>query len=104
LVEAASLEGIVSEAISADGVQTYKPDPGIYRYAADRIGTDIGDILHVSGGSMRDVWGAKHAGMRTAWLNRPEKQFPRESLGMAPDWEIESFLDLADRLTGTSEV
>lgn len=104
LVAAASLDGIVSEAISADGVQTYKPDPGIYRYAADRIGTDIGDILHVSGGSMRDVWGAKHAGMRTAWLNRPEKHFPRESLGVAPDMQVESFLDLADRLAASSEL
>lgn len=103
LIDAASLDGIVSGAISADGVRIYKPDPGIYRHAADQTGTDIGEILHVSGGSMRDVWGAKHAGMRTAWVNRPAKHFPRESLGMEPDMEVESFLDLADRLTASSE-
>lgn len=99
LVDAADLEGIVSDTISADEVETYKPDAEIYRHAAGRTDTVIDGILHVSGGSMRDVWGAKHAGTRTAWLNRPEKAFPRESLGVDPDWTVEGFLDLADRLT-----
>lgn len=102
LIDAAGLDGIVEDAISADEVETYKPAAGIYEHAADRTGTAIGDIVHVSGGSMRDVWGAKHAGMRTAWLNRPEKSFPAESLGAAPDWTVESFHDLADRVTDPS--
>ena len=98
LVEAADIEGIVSDAISADEIETYKPDPEIYRHAAARTGTPIDRILHVSGGSMRDVWGAKHAGMRACWLARPEKSRPREYLGIDPDVEAESFLDLADRI------
>ncbi len=102
LIDAARLDGIVEDAISADEVQTYKPAAGIYEHAADRTGTAIGDILHVSGGSMRDVWGAKHAGMQSAWLNRPEKSFPAESLGPAPDLTVESFNELADRLIDSS--
>lgn len=98
LVEAAELEGVVSGTISADEVGTYKPDREIYRHAAARAGTPIDRILHASGGTMRDVWGAKHAGMRTCWLARPEKSPPREHLGADPDLEAESFLDLADRI------
>lgn len=98
LVEAADLEGTVSDAISADEVETFKPDPEIYRHAAARTGTPIDRILHVSGGTMRDVWGAKHAGMHACWLSRPEKSLPREHLGVDPDVEVESFLDLADRI------
>ncbi len=99
LVEAADLEDVVEDAVSADEVERYKPEPTIYRHAAARADTPVGRVLHVSGGTMRDVWGAKHAGMRTAWLCRPSKPFPRESLGPEPDLTVESFHDLADRLT-----
>lgn len=98
LLEVADLEGVVVDAVSADEVETYKPDPEIYRHAAARTGTPIDRILHVSGGAMRDVWGASHAGMRTCWLARPEKAPPREFLGADPEMEAESFRDLADRL------
>lgn len=98
LVEAAELEGVVSGVVSADEVRTYKPDREIYRHAAARAGTPIDRILHVSGGTMRDVWGAKHAGMHSCWLARPEKFPPREHLGADPDLEVGSFLDLADRI------
>lgn len=47
---------------------------------------------------MRDVWGAKHAGMKAGWLRRPEQNAPSERLGRDPDIVIESFDDLADRL------
>lgn len=98
LVEAAGLGDLVTDTISADEIETYKPDPAIYRHAADRVDTPIEDVLHVSGGGMRDVWGAKHAGMRAGWLNRPEQNAPREHLGRDPDVVVESFHDLADRL------
>ncbi|MFB6107732.1 MAG: haloacid dehalogenase type II [Haloplanus sp.] len=98
LVDAAGVEGVVEDAISADEVETYKPDAEIYRHAAARTGTPIGKVLHASGGTMRDVWGAKHAGMHAAWMNRPEKGAPRERLGADPDLVVSDFEDLADRL------
>ncbi len=97
LVEAANLGDIITDTISADEVETYKPDPRIYRHAADRTGTPIDRLLHASGGNMRDVWGAKHAGMQTAWVSRPQAQQPRESLGRSPDLVVDGFGDLADR-------
>ncbi|MFB6167621.1 MAG: haloacid dehalogenase type II [Haloferacaceae archaeon] len=98
LVEAAEIGDLVGGAISADEVETYKPNAAIYRHGAARVGAPIDEILHVSGGGMRDVWGAKHAGMKTAWLARPEKTLPRESLGPAPDAVVESLGEVADRL------
>ena len=98
LVEAANLGGTITATISADEIETFKPDPELYRHAAARTGTPIDRILHVSGGGMRDVWGAKHAGMHAAWLARPVKQLPRESLGPAPDLVVADFHELLDRL------
>jgi len=97
LVEAANLGNIITDTISADEVETYKPDPGIYAHAADRTGTAIDNMLHASGGNMRDVWGAKHAGMQTAWISRPQRRHPRESLGQSPDLVVDGFGDLADQ-------
>ncbi|WP_435180583.1 haloacid dehalogenase type II [Halorussus sp. AFM4] len=99
LLAAAELEHVVADAISADDIEVYKPDPAIYRHAAAVVGEPIDRILHVSGGGLRDVWGAKHAGMRTAWLSRPAQDAPREELGQDPDLVVEDFRDLADRLS-----
>jgi 2-haloacid dehalogenase len=98
LVEAAGIEDLIGGTISADEVETYKPNAEIYRHGAARVGAPISEIVHVSGGGMRDVWGAKHAGMQTAWLARPEKTLPRESLGPDPDAVVESLGEVADRL------
>jgi 2-haloacid dehalogenase len=98
LVAAADLEALITDTISADEIETYKPDPAIYRHAATRTGTPIEEMLHVSGGGLRDVWGAKHAGMNAGWLARPEQSAPREELGQDPDIVIGSLHELADRL------
>ena len=98
LVERADLGALVSDTISADEIGTYKPDPAIYRHAGRRTGADLEKILHVSGGGMRDVWGAKHAGMKAAWLARPAQRSPREHLGRDPDIVVEDLYRLADVL------
>ena len=100
LLEAAGLTDVVTDAISADEVETYKPHPRLYEHAAARTDTPIGEVLHVSGGNMRDVWGAKSAGMQTAWLCRPSQPAVRESLGPAPDMTVTDFHDVADQLIG----
>lgn len=98
LVSTADIGDVVADTISADEIETYKPDPAIYRHAARRVGVPIEEILHVSGGGFRDVWGAKHAGMKAGWLARPEQSVPREDLGRDPDFVVGSLDELADRL------
>lgn len=101
MVEQADIGMLVEDTISADEIEMFKPDPAIYRHSADKIGVPIENILHVSGGTMRDIWGANNAGMQTVWLNRPGKHYPTESLGEDPDFTIESIHDIAELLGPT---
>ena len=56
-------------------VGLFKPDPAIFRYAADELGGDPGRMMMVGDSFERDVRPAKEAGMKTAWLEGME---PRE--------------------------
>lgn len=95
MVKHADIEDLLEDTISADEVETFKPDAEIYRHAAARTGTPIDEIVHVSAGWF-DVMGGKHAGMQGVWVDR--KRSPREPFGGSPDVTVESFYDLADAL------
>lgn len=101
MIEQADIGNLLEDTISAHEIETFKPDPAIYHHSADRIGVPIEKILHVSGGTMRDVWGAKNAGMQAAWLNRPGKHYPTESLGEDPDFTVERIHGIAEFLEST---
>ena len=68
-----------------------KPDPALYRLAADRLGIPPAAILHVGDSWERDVVPAHAIGMRAAWLARPDAAMPDRP---APVWRIESLLAL----------
>ena len=95
MIEHASIGDLIEDAISADEIETFKPNVEIYRHAAARTGTPIRNIAHVSGPGF-DVQGAKHAGMQGIWLKRGEK--PWEAFGPEPDLTIDSFYELAEEL------
>lgn len=95
LLEKNDFGKFLTDTISADEISRFKPEPEIYRHAADRIGTEIGTIAFVAGGWW-DVPGAINAGMQGVWINRQNTLWgPYE---MDPDLTIESFHDLADEL------
>jgi putative hydrolase of the HAD superfamily len=56
-------------------VGLFKPDPAIFRHAAEKLGGDPGTILMVGDSFERDVRPANQIGMKTAWL---EGVAPRE--------------------------
>lgn len=96
MVTHAEIDDLITDTISAEEVETFKPASEIYRHAAARTGTRIDRIVHTAGPSF-DVLGAMHAGMQAAWLNRDGA--PWESFsGREPDVTITSFHDLADEL------
>ena len=95
MVEGAEIGDLLEDTISADEIETFKPDPEIYRHAAGRIGTPIDGIAHVAAGWF-DVQGAMHAGMQGVWADR--KGSPWDPLDGDPDLTIETFHDLADEL------
>jgi 2-haloacid dehalogenase len=96
MVEGAAITDLIADTVSAAEVETFKPEPEIYRHAAAHTGTPIDRTLHVAGPSF-DVLGAMNAGAQAAWLDRDDE--PWESFaGRDPDIEIESFHDLAEAL------
>jgi FMN hydrolase / 5-amino-6-(5-phospho-D-ribitylamino)uracil phosphatase len=68
-----------------------KPDPAIYEYAARRLQLPATTILHVGDSWHRDVVPARMAGMRAAWLARPDAPLPAAAGDV---WRITSLVDL----------
>jgi 2-haloacid dehalogenase len=95
MVATADIGGIIEDTVSADEVETFKPDAEIYRHAAARTGTPIDEIAHATAGWF-DVHGAVHAGMQGVWVNRDDA--PWTTYGPEPHLEVNSFHGLADEL------
>ena len=95
MVEHADIGDLLEDTISADEIGTFKPDAELYRHAADRIGTPVEELAHVTAGWF-DVIGARHAGLQGVWLNR--KDMPWEPFDGEPDLTVDSIHDVADEL------
>lgn len=93
IVEQAGLESIISGTISADEIQTYKPDAAIYEHAADRANTSLDCIAHAAT-PWYDIYGAMAAGMGTVWVNRNNQ--PWETFNDGPDLIVDSLSAVAD--------
>lgn len=50
--------------VFSDEVGWLKPDRRIFKAAAEKLGVEIRNIVHIGDDPERDVWGAKQAGMR----------------------------------------
>jgi 2-haloacid dehalogenase len=95
MVEHADIDEPITDTISAHEVETFKPAAELYRHAAGRTGTPIGDIAHVTAGWF-DVMGARHAGMQGVWVDR--EGTPWEPFDGDPDLTVGSLLELVDAL------
>ncbi len=96
-IESAGLAGMLGPVLSVDAVRAYKPDPRVYRMAAERIGLPPERIAFVSGNAW-DAAGAASSGLRTVWVNRSGG--PPEGIGGAASEEVSSLTDLAAALWG----
>ena len=80
--------------ISVNEVGAFKPHPGVYRRAAQILGSEPGKLMMVSAHPF-DVAGARACGYQGAYVNRygspDDERFP-------PDLEVDSFTSLADAL------
>lgn len=95
MVDAVGVGDLLAAAVSADEIERHKPAVELYEHAADRLGTELGAVAHVSNGQF-DVQGAMHAGMRGIWLNRQDN--PSDPFGPDPDLAVESVDELVDEL------
>jgi 2-haloacid dehalogenase len=95
MVDHADIEGLLTDTISADEVETFKPDEKLYRHAAGRTDTQIEEMAHASA-LWFDVLGAQHAGMQGIWMDR--KGQPWEPFDGDPDLTVGTIHDVADEL------
>jgi 2-haloacid dehalogenase len=95
MVEHADIGDLLTDTISADEIETFKPAAELYRYAAARTGTPIDELAHVTA-AWFDVVGAQHAGMQGVWVDR--KGTPWDSFDGDPDHTVESLSELAEAL------
>lgn len=89
------IEEYVDVIISADEVDTFKPDPAVYENTANRLNRDISDCRLVSSNAW-DIAGAASAGMATAWVNRYTE--PMERIGGDPEEVVDTLVELTNVL------
>jgi len=79
--------------IFSSEVALRKPDPAIYRLAAERLGVDPATCLYVGDGAYRELTGAAAVGMRAVLIRDPDEE--AEMLRPDPDdWDGESIGNL----------
>jgi len=88
------LHGIVS----VDDLKTFKPDPRVYFYLAQRLRLAV-DCTWLVSSNPFDVIGAKSAGLKAAWIKR-NSQIAFDPWGIDPDMIAPDLIDFADRLGG----
>ncbi len=84
-----------SDVISVEKAGSFKPHPSVYRTAARLLGKSPGEIMMVAAHSF-DITGARACGYRAAYVNRYD--LPNEESVYLPDFEVDDFHQLADRL------
>lgn len=83
----------LSDVVSVEAVQTFKPHPAVYQLLARRAGLPIGQVWLVSSNGW-DVIGARAAGLRTVWLRRGPTA-PFDPWGTPPERIASSLTELA---------
>jgi 2-haloacid dehalogenase len=87
--------------LSAELAHAYKPAPEVYRLAADLLGLPPAELMLVAAHPW-DLEGARGAGLRTAFVERPLEHGPGSPAQADPDADesVGDLLELAHLLAG----
>jgi 2-haloacid dehalogenase len=87
--------------ISAELARHYKPDPEVYLTVAELLDVAPGEVLMVAA-HVWDLAGARDAGLRTAFVERPGEKGPHGRADRTGDFDADltasDFLELATKL------
>ena len=83
--------------VSAQAFGTGKPEAAIFHAACELAGAAPAAVLHVGDDGELDVDGALGAGLRAAWIERPDLPPPARPRG-TPHHRVSDLLQLADEL------
>jgi 2-haloacid dehalogenase len=91
IVGRAGLGAMFDAVLSVEEVGAFKPDPRVYRLAADRLGCPTRAIAFQSSNAW-DAYAASAFGMQVVWCNRYGQR--RERMPGSPDREITTLANL----------
>ncbi len=80
LLEEAGLAAVLDAVVESARVGVEKPDPAIYRLAAERLELPPRDVVMVGDSFERDVRPSRSTGMRAIWLRRGEAEPPEPGI------------------------
>jgi 2-haloacid dehalogenase len=87
--------------LSSELARHYKPDPEVYRLAAQLLGLEPRQIMMVAAHN-GDLLAAQAVGMRTAFVLRDREYGPDQTTNLEADPSVDvvatDFYDLADQL------
>ncbi len=96
LLERAGVLPHLDGVVSVDDLKTFKPDPKVYAYLAQRLDRSMHQTWLVSSNPW-DVIGAKSAGLKAAWVKRkPDTVF--DTWGIEPDIVVGNLEQLSECL------
>jgi 2-haloalkanoic acid dehalogenase type II len=82
---------------SSESLRAYKPNRAVFQALCDRLHCAPAEVLYVGDSPQADVHGARHAGLRTAWVRRSESmEYPDDI--PRPDIEVTSLREVAAAL------
>lgn len=81
--------------LSAELIHSYKPDPRVYRMAAELLEIPPRRLL-MTACHLEDLRAAADAGLRTAYIPRPLEWGPDHPASPAPDWVDLTATDIPD--------
>ncbi len=93
LLSNAGLIDHISEIISVDELQTFKPNPKVYELLATKTNSEPTNCWIISSNSF-DVIGGKSAGLSTAWIQRDSSNV-LDPWGYTPDITIKNLIEFA---------
>ena len=92
LLKHAGLETYFDGVISCEDVQTFKPNPVVYDFLAQKTGAVAGNLYLVSTNSF-DITGAISSGLKAVWIKRSEAAM-LDPWGIEPTKTVTSLEDL----------
>ena len=100
-LEAIGIRHLFHDVVTAESAGVAKPARRIFDIAIDKAGVSPEEILHVGDHPETDVDGGRQAGMRTAWVNRIEAEWPEHL--PAPDVTVSTIIELRGILEAAAE-
>lgn len=98
-IAATGLQDLVDAVIVSESIGLRKPDPRIFRAAADAVGALPIRCTFIGDDPVKDIAGAAETGMRTAWLAHGRAWPP--DLEVTPTIRLERLSELLDDPTLT---